>query len=83
MLENVAGQQNDVGVDRPCGVQYGGQRRIAVAAPGPCGIAVIDVQVGAVDDQDVFVSRCKGHLRAWGSWMKESIVARKAIIFSG
>jgi hypothetical protein len=43
MFEDVAGQQNDIGLNRLCCLQYGGQARVSITAPGARGIVVIDV----------------------------------------
>jgi hypothetical protein len=63
MFENVARQQDQIGPDRARGVYHGCEGRVSVAAPGAGGIAVIDMQVRAVDDENVFLSGRKGHWR--------------------
>ena len=52
-VEGVAGEQHDVGTDVAGGAQYAREPRGAVAAMEPRGIIVVDVEIGAVNDDDV------------------------------
>ena len=52
-VEGVAGEQHDVGADVAGRPQYAGEPGGAVAAMEPRGIVVVDVEIGAVNDDDV------------------------------
>ena len=52
-VEGVAGEQHDVGADIAGGPQHAGEPGGAVTAVEPRGIVVIDVEIGAVNDDDV------------------------------
>ena len=74
VVEGVAGEQDDVGVRVAGGGEHGGQACGAVAVLGGGG-GVIDMQVGAVDEEDVHWGRqVSGHgweSKAWGGEGKE------------
>ena len=53
IVERIAGEQHDIGADRARGGQDAGKPRRAVAAVEARGVVVIDVQIGAVDDDDI------------------------------
>jgi hypothetical protein len=52
-IEGVAGQHHDVRAGRAGGAQDAGEPGGPIAPVQACGIVVIDVQVGAVNDHDV------------------------------
>ena len=58
MLEDIPGQQQDIGAGAVCRVDHRGERAVAVAAPGTHRIAVVDMQVGRVDEDDL-AGRCR------------------------
>ena len=61
VVERVAGEQDDIGTGVACGGEHGGQAVGAVAVLGGV-LFVIDVQVGAVDKDDVHWGRLgSGH----------------------
>ena len=61
-VEGIAGEQHHVGCKIARRSEHAAEPRGAVAAVQPRGIVVIDVQVGAVNDDDVAGGR-KRHAR--------------------
>jgi hypothetical protein len=56
-IECVAGKHHDVGGEAASGIQNGGETGRAVTAMQPRRIIVIQVQIGAVNDNNVLIGR--------------------------
>ncbi len=63
VVERVAGEQDDVGVGGAGGGEHRGEASSAVAVLGGV-LFVIDMQVGAVDEDDVHWGRLRGRHRS-------------------
>ena len=58
-VESIAGEQHHVGCKSARRIEHAAEPRGAVAAVQPRGIIVIDVQVGAMNDDDVAGGRVR------------------------